>query len=208
MADATILSDNALLFETNAITDFAARYGTKWRTIAPYSPQSNGRAERMVGTIKNAILKMAGNKKEHWDASLPVIFSEYQRRPLRGGPSPFELMFGVLPRMGEQRLAAETSNNPQTRAVELLACWSKRSDRIVTEMPMLVAQFQEGELVLLYNKKKLTGMKLPFGEPLWFGPYRVTRASHPRYELRLDTGKTRRPIHARRLAKYYSRDEQ
>ena len=63
----TILSDNGHQFEADLINNYAKRNGIYWSTIAPYSPKSNGRAERMVGTLKNAVLKMADKNLRQWD---------------------------------------------------------------------------------------------------------------------------------------------
>ena len=53
----TIASDNATCFTASAVYSFMAQHGITWRTVLAYATMSNGRAERMVGTLKAAARK-------------------------------------------------------------------------------------------------------------------------------------------------------
>ena len=53
----TIIPDNANAFTATALVGFLPRRNISWRTVLAYAPMSNGKAERMVGTIKRAIRK-------------------------------------------------------------------------------------------------------------------------------------------------------
>lgn len=72
---------------------------TKWSTVAAYAPTSNGKAERMVGTIERAVGKMAYRVRNTRDEKLPPVLYGYHRRHLDSGLSHFELMYGVTPRI-------------------------------------------------------------------------------------------------------------
>lgn len=50
-----IISDNATCFTTKKLQKFMKVNGTTWKTVLEYAPISNGRAERMVGTLKSAV---------------------------------------------------------------------------------------------------------------------------------------------------------
>ena len=90
----------------------------------------------------------------------------YERRPLSGGLPPFELKFGVKPRMAEPRISANPTYPLRTRATEIMAVYSKHAQRVVMSMPCAEPQFRVGDLVLLYREKKRVKLKLSFGEPM------------------------------------------
>ena len=60
----SIISDNATCFAADATREFLAHHGIKWRPVLAYAPMSNGRAERMVGTIKRSLGKNSLQKPE------------------------------------------------------------------------------------------------------------------------------------------------
>ena len=76
-----------------------AQHGITWRTVLAYAPISNGRAERMVGTLKAAIRKTVLEIGMEWDKALTQVLYGYHRRTMKNGVLPFELMYGVPPRM-------------------------------------------------------------------------------------------------------------
>lgn len=72
---------------------------------------SNGRAERMVRPIKYAVKKMIISYRMDWEEYLPRVLYGYCRRRLSAGDSPFEIMFGIVPRMYLDNSFALTSNS-------------------------------------------------------------------------------------------------
>ena len=90
----------------------------------------------MVGTLKNAVLKMAEKNPRQWDTVLPSAVMGYQRRPLAGGPAPIELKIGVKPRMSGPQIPAETADNLRTRSVEVMAVYAVRAERLVDSAPV------------------------------------------------------------------------
>lgn len=90
----TIVSDNGPQFTSGHFTDFCAKWGLTHITSAPYSPQSNGRAEKFVDTLKRGLDKLGrigGVEKR-----LSTLLYNYRRTPSTalGGKTPFELMTG------------------------------------------------------------------------------------------------------------------
>lgn len=75
------------------------RHGIKRRTFPAYSPMSNGREERRVGTLKASIRKMVIHDGIELDKALDKTLYGYRRRSFKEGSSPFELVYGVAPRM-------------------------------------------------------------------------------------------------------------
>ena len=78
-----VVSDNGPQFSAAHYSNFAQSYGFDHITSSPYFPQSNGEAERAVGTIKRLL-----NKEE--DPYMALL--AYHTTPLQNGYSPSELL--------------------------------------------------------------------------------------------------------------------
>ena len=66
----TILSDNGTPSTAGHTQIYARKKGITWKFVAAYNPQGNGKAERMVRTIKNAVAKLIYDKLGEWDRPL------------------------------------------------------------------------------------------------------------------------------------------
>lgn len=74
--------------------------GIAWKPVLAYASMSNGKAERMVGTIKRSIRKTLlghGAATCKWESALKQILYGYRRRRLSEGFTLFALMYGVKP---------------------------------------------------------------------------------------------------------------
>ena len=78
-----VISDNGPQYTSEAYAKFAKDYQFHHITSSPYFPQSNGEAERAVGTVKNLL-------KKSDDAYLALL--AYRATPLQNGYSPSELL--------------------------------------------------------------------------------------------------------------------
>ena len=119
----SIISDNATAFTSSAVEQFMARFGIKWRTVLAYAPMSNGKAERMVGTLKRGVKKTVVAAQRDWAEALPGVLYGYRRRRMASGASPFEFMYGVKPRFLATEGAAhiqESESSDDHRFAELL----------------------------------------------------------------------------------------
>ncbi len=162
----------------------------------------------MVRMLKVAMQKTAGSAIGTWDRVLARVLAGYRRRPGTNGLSPFEMMYEVVPRFEEHRQQGPSMNRSQARFSEVATILAKRADPVATPRRVAGASFAVGDLVLLYNKNLLLGLKVPFGTARWTGPYIVYAADHPRYALRTSDGRrTCRGVHARRITAYYSRED-
>ena len=94
-----ILSDNGPQFISNLMSEVLKMMGIKHVFSTPYHPQSNGLCERMNGTLKTLLKKVAFNHPSEWDRLLPSVLFSYRELPQDGsGFSPFELLYGRTPR--------------------------------------------------------------------------------------------------------------
>ena len=119
----TIVSDNAKAFTAPVMEDLMNAYGCRWRTVAEYAPMSNGRAERMVGTIKRGIAKTIFSEKKPWTSTIEDVLFGYRRRRMGPHLSPFHLLYGVPPRMTpfDSPEMFDDRQNPEERQIETLA---------------------------------------------------------------------------------------
>lgn len=75
-----IVSDNEVCFTDASVSHFMEVHGVEWKTVAGYPPMSNGRAERMVVTVKKSIRKTLSNVDLNWVQSVPQIRIGYRLR--------------------------------------------------------------------------------------------------------------------------------
>ena len=204
----TIVADNATCFTASAVSSFMARHGITWRTVLAYAPMSNCRAERMVGTLKAAVRKTVLETGMGWDQALTQVLYGYRRRTMKNGVSPFELMYGVPPRMDSNEKTGPSLVIPSFdnhRRLELLAGSVPRAVRsgASVEKRLVVSSshlFEAGDKVLVARGTYFGGTKWPAFVSKFYGPCRVLQVLHPRYVLESQHGRvSRRPIHARRL---------
>ena len=88
----TIISDNGTSFTSQEFQDFTSSNGITHVTTAPYNPQSNGLAERMVQTFKSGMRKLTEGTVE---TKLARFLLNYRTTPhSTTGMTPAELMFG------------------------------------------------------------------------------------------------------------------
>ena len=188
-----IISDNANAFTATALVEFLAKTNIGWRTVLAYAPMSNGKAERMVGTIKRAIRKTLlgkGSPASEWEAILNQVLYGYRIREMEGGLSPFELMYGIAPKnRKEPEPSSLTTGNISGRELELMAALGKRATKIAKQRERAAARrrappglrFAAGDRVLVLNGKATSMFKKwLIDETKFYGPCRVFNARHPR----------------------------
>ncbi len=86
----TIVSDNATTFMSEEFQAWCRERGMTHLTGAPYHPATNGAAERLVQTFKQALKKSTLPPR----AALQEFLMQYRRTPLASGYSPSELLNG------------------------------------------------------------------------------------------------------------------
>jgi transposase InsO family protein len=91
----TIVSDNGTQFKSAQFRQFCESLGIEHITTAPFHPQSNGQAERFVGTFKAALRKI--QKGEKVQEAMSIFLRCYRSTPnpnCPDGKSPAEVMLG------------------------------------------------------------------------------------------------------------------
>ena len=79
----------------DAILRFCKNFGISQTITAAYHPQSNGKAERVIQTLKNSMRKLQVTTREEWGRILQLATSSYRMVPHEStGFSPFLMMYG------------------------------------------------------------------------------------------------------------------
>ena len=93
-----ISSDNASNFRGKLITEFLNRLGCTPRFSTPAHPQACGLVERLVGSIKGVVSKIAAEHPKQWYFYLPAVLWALREAPIALLVPPWLLAFGRLPR--------------------------------------------------------------------------------------------------------------
>ena len=88
-----VLSDQGSNFMSKMLEQLYKMLGIERLHTTPYHPQANGLTERMVGVVKQMLVKCA--EDSCWDDLLPHVMFAYREVPQSStGFSPFELLYG------------------------------------------------------------------------------------------------------------------
>ena len=94
-----ISSDNASNFTSSLTPEFLKVLGCSPRFSTPGRPQACGLVERLVGSVKSAISKVAAEHPRQWHTHLACILWALRETPnSTTGAPPWLLAFGRLPR--------------------------------------------------------------------------------------------------------------
>ena len=144
-----ILSDSGSQFTAAHTVDFALTHGIRWVRTSPYNPRGNGRAERMIRTLKDALAKMIANHVTDWDLHLSAAVRGYRIRPTREHPSPYYLLFGCEPRVIPTDRSTPTITLPELRVVETAVANIHRQQELREGTPSPPPRYRIGDHVLV-----------------------------------------------------------
>ena len=115
----TLVSDHGPPFSSADFKNFMSSNGILHRRVLPYHPSSNGLAENMVRSLKQALNK--AHRTDHIESKIAKFLATY-RATLHSvtGRTPAELLLGKLPRTRlslihpcvSQRVSLATSTDP------------------------------------------------------------------------------------------------
>ena len=88
----TLVSDNGAAFTSHRFREFCIQRGVKQLYTAPRNPASNGRAERMVRTVKDILRRLPDNAD--LQSKLDVALESLRTAPGPDGRSPAERLMG------------------------------------------------------------------------------------------------------------------
>nr|XP_056708594.1 uncharacterized protein K02A2.6-like [Euleptes europaea] len=98
----TVVSDNGAQFTSSEFKDFLAKNLIRHTTSALFHPTTNGQAERMVWTTKDALRRI---DRHDWDRGLvDFLLAQHTTPNSATGKSPMELLMGRRPKTMLDRL--------------------------------------------------------------------------------------------------------
>ena len=107
-----VRSDNGGEFCNSTLSEFYTSQGVLHETTNPYSPQQNGKAERLNRTLwekARPMLSDAGLPKHLWADAIVTANYLRNRSPLSGrDKTPFELFYGTKPDVSHLRIFGAT----------------------------------------------------------------------------------------------------
>jgi len=93
----TLVSDNGPPFSSEEFHRFMTSNGIIYRRVPPYHPSSNGMAENMVKSVKQALNK--ANKQDTMETTIAKFLAGYRNTPHSvTGRTPAEILLGRAPR--------------------------------------------------------------------------------------------------------------
>lgn len=153
-----IQSDNGTEFINSTIDQLLHTLDISRALSSPYSPRTNGKIERLNGTLIGKIRKyLVDNQNTDWESALPFVTFAYNVSPHTSlnGYSPFEVFFARQPKLP---LSIFKPNENYYEKLEKLRILTKTEENEITTMMKL------GDKVLVRDH---TAEKL---QPRWLGP--------------------------------------
>lgn len=156
-----------------------------WKKVLVYTPMSNDKAEKMVGTMEKSISIILYKDLHHRDKAIHCLLVGYRRRCCFSGWPAFELLYSITSRTHLERIVGDRLKDLEEseRTVEVSALVSLRSSHTqFANEPWEVTPGQtsaESHLLLVTHGNSLTStVKLSAFSSRYYGPYRVVQERH------------------------------
>ena len=188
-----VLTDNDTCFTARVFEALCSTLNIQQRFSPAYHPQSNGKVERLNGTLVDGLRKKVAENRVAWDDALHmVLLGVRAHRHESTGTSPYSVVFGKEPTLGLVIEQLESEPSPRRNPIP-------RCEWRGTKSPL--GAYSPGAAVML---KIAAPAKLG---ALWEGPYLIHRAMGPMtYQLRhASTGQLHRVAHADQIKPYRPR---
>lgn len=219
---AEITSDRGTEFLNNLVAEYERTYHVKHIKTTAYHPQGNGQTERTNQTVKNILSKIS-RKYDAWDHYLEsALFAIRTMRQQSTKFSPFELVYGRLPRREFHAPTLPDTGDYEDRIWKYVTRDIDRLQLIRRKAANFIDRAQErqrkkwdnvklaeplmlGDRVLIFRNITESSWSAKL-EPKWEGPYFVQEIKEQSLRLRnLDGTLLPTTIHRNRVKKYYGK---
>ena len=207
----SLLSDLGTEFKNQVLEGICKLMGIQKLRTTVHRPSANGRCERSHRSISSCLAKMVSDNQRDWDEHLPMVtFAINCAKNEATMYSPFELLFGRLPRMPVEMvidLPSEVYARDLDQYVEEFAERIRQANILVQkhgrstfgrmkknyDARVHETTFTVGQFVLYYYPRRYKGRSPKLSRPN-IGPFRVLqRINSVNYIIAL-TPKSRRII--------------
>lgn len=194
----SIRTDQGSAFCSNLIKEITTYLGIKKVECSPYHPESNGALERTHGSIKQSLRFQINCDRSNWDEFIDITgYSFNTAIHSSTGKTPFELLFGIKPRLPYlqtsettklyEEYATETKQRLtelRQKAVEIQVSNKEKTKKRYDKKHNAKFAFTPGDKVRLVTRN-IQGKRGALGKP-FEGPYNVTAVSYPNVTIELD----------------------
>ena len=206
-APSQIVTDRGTEFVNRIMRDTCKLLRIKKISTTPGNPQSDGMAERQMGTLKDALYHYVNAFQDDWDNYLPVVAHAYRTTVnVATGYSPFYLLYGREARQPhDQWIRTFTGSSTLPDYVKDLAAalawsWDRVGDTVISEAkrqslreqqprtPRKFREYRVGELIYLARVPRRTYKSSDMARAIkisgslqarFCGPYRVVGKWNP-----------------------------
>ncbi|OMJ14361.1 Pol polyprotein [Smittium culicis] len=202
----SLKTDGGSCFKAKNFAKICSKHGIIHKVNIAYQPEWLGKVERMNQTIRYSLARSCDGNYTEWERALSCTMRGIRSRKLSKGYSPYELMFGVKPKMNfEYTFHAPISL--QARVLESLELKNIRR-RLMrnSESSNQRPSFNIGDMVLVLHYSLRKHQMRDKMSPRYIGPYVIQNIlPHNTYKVRSEKGNIHY-YHASRLIRYFRRD--
>ena len=184
-----IITDRGNTFIAAVFREVTELLNNKHSMTTAYHPQTDGQAERMVGTISKMLGKLSGLYQHDWDSYIPYALYAYRTAVhATTGETPFFLVYGrdeVSPSDARLRQWIEGKTSVHSYAREVIERLRKAREQVIENLLKQKKHneyyynkergenpYRVGDVVWLRVEKQKEGDSRKM-KPCWRGPYRI-----------------------------------
>jgi deoxyuridine 5'-triphosphate nucleotidohydrolase len=201
-----ITTDRGTHFKNDLIFNICEILSVEHRLTSAYHPRANGRVERLNQTLIEKLQRLVVNDEDNWDLHLNKVLYSCRIAPNSDGKSPFEILYGIPPRVIEQADMELKWENPAEERTRYLNQHEYRDTRLYNELKKVDAnkrvksKFKLGDAIRVINTKP----KKKFLER-YLGPFIIIgKQSNATYIVyNQSTGVTLDNVHQDRMLSYH-----
>lgn len=188
-APSRIITDRGSQFVADVFRELTELLGTKHSMTTAYHPQTDGQAERMVGTLSTMLGKLTGMYQAEWDVHIPYALYAYRTAVhATTGETPFFLVYGrddLNPSDIRLRQWIDGKKSVKSYSRGVVQRLLQARERVIKESNKqkkrnesaynkgrIPPKFKEGDVVWLRVDKQKVGDNRKL-KPKWTGPYRI-----------------------------------
>ena len=216
-----ILSDLGTQFTSALMDEINRLLSIKRLNSTPYHPICNGLVEKMNGSLKAMLKKLAVEKPQDWDRYLNAILFAYREVPQDStGYAPFELLYGrairgpmsILKQCWTEQCDDDDVKNSYDYVIDLKNRISETCEMARTQLLKSQKRYKKCYDRKARSRKYRVGDQVLILLPTsnnklllqWKGPFSITECVTPN-DYALDVNGKRRVFHANMLKQYFRR---
>jgi len=216
-----LITDQGRSFMSSFFQETCKILGIRTTRTTIYHPQSNGSIEKWHRSLHTALSHYINSANNNWDTLVPFFLMFYRATPNSNtGHSPFFLLHGremEIPNNDNLKAQITSENPSQKRSLENLKASLKLAYKLVARAKQkshqnnkrlydrraTVRNFEENDLVYLYNPATKPGLTRKFHKP-WAGPFKVIKKiSDLNYKI-VDQKNKQQVVHVNRMKRAYN----